>query len=102
MLTPLNRLLPSLLGGDVAVLGCQVPLDSVFVLSFRRRLIMKLPLHRVLIDCLPMLDAVELGGFSLRVLGSHTGIMLFPFQSESYCSCIADVVIATLVSGVSC
>ena len=69
---PLDRLLPSLLGDAVAVLGCQVLMDSFFVLFFRRRLIVKLLL-------LPVLDAVELGGCSLRVLGSHIGIVLFPF-----------------------
>ena len=61
VLTPLDWLLPSLLGDDVAVLGCQVPLDSFFVLSFWWRLIVKLILHGVLIDHLPVLDAMELG-----------------------------------------
>ena len=34
VLMPLDRLLPSPLGGAVAVLGCQFSLDSFFVLSF--------------------------------------------------------------------
>ena len=64
VLTPLNWLLPSPLGDAVDVLGCQVPLDYFFVLSFRQRLIMKLLLHGVLINRLPVLDAVDLGGCS--------------------------------------
>ena len=63
-LTPLDRLLIFLLGDAFAVLGCQFSLDSFFVLSFRRGLIVKVLLRGVLIDRLPALDAVELGGCS--------------------------------------
>ena len=63
-LTPLDRLLIFLLGDAFAVLGCQFSLDSFLVLSFRRGLIVKVILHGVLIDRLPALDAVELGGCS--------------------------------------
>ena len=98
MLTPLDRLLPSLLGDAVAVLGCQVPLDSFFVLSFRRRLIVKLLLRGVLIDRLPALDAVELGGCSSPVLKSHIGVVPLPFRSDPLA---ADVAVA-LVRDESC
>ena len=53
-LTPLDRLLIFLLGDAFAVLGCQA-------------LIVKALLRGVLIDRLPALDAVELGGCSFFV-----------------------------------
>ena len=69
LLTPLDWMLPSLLGDAVAFLGYQVPLDSFFVLSFWRRLIPKLLLQRFLINRLPVLDAVELGWLFFASLG---------------------------------
>ena len=98
VLAPLDWLLPYPLGDDVAVLDCQVPLDSFFFLSFCQRLIMKLLLRGVLIEGLPALDAVELGGCSSRVLGNHIGVVLLPFQSDPLA---ADVVTA-LVREESC
>ena len=98
MLTSINWLLPSLLGDAVAILGCQVPLGSFFVLSFRRRLIVKLLLRRVLINRLPALDAVELGGCSSPVLRSHIGVVPLPFRSDP----LAADVIAALVREESC
>ena len=50
VLMPLDWLLPSLLGDAVAVLGCQVPLYSFFVLTFWQGLIMMLLLLGVLVD----------------------------------------------------
>ena len=98
MLTPLDRLLPSLLGDAAAVLGCQVPLVFFFVLSFWRRLIVKLLLRGVLIDRLTALEFVELGGCSLPVLRSHIGFMPLPFLSDP----LAADIIAALVREESC
>ena len=98
MLTPLDWLLPSLLRDAAAVLGCQVPLDFFFVLSFWRRLIVKLLLRGVLIDRLTALEAVELGGCSLPVLRSHIGFMPLPFLSDP----LAADIIAALVREESC
>ena len=64
MMTPLDRLLLFLLGDAFAVLGCQFSLDSFLILSFWRELIVRVLLCEVLIDRLPVLDAVEFGGCS--------------------------------------
>ena len=74
LLTPLDWLLLFLLEDDFAVLSCQSSLDSFFILSSWRGLIVKVLLRGVLIDCLPALDAVELGGCSSRVSRSHIRI----------------------------
>ena len=84
-MTPLDRLLLFLLGDAFVVLACQFSPDPFFILSFRRGLIVKVLLHGVLINRLPVLDAVELGGCSSLVLRSHIGVVPFVFQSNSCC-----------------